>query len=439
MPRVLVIAYYFPPMGLSGVQRVAKFVKYLPHYGWQPTVLTVWPGKYFAYDEALLHEVETAGVEIVRTFSLDPLRLLARRPTRLEMPSEVLRRYWMRLSGWLFVPDNKIGWLLPALRAGEKLLRMRPFNAIFASSPPPTALLIGARLQQKSHLPLVVDYRDDWLGNPRQFFPTGWHRRLHAKLERYVLHRASCVITINATLAQQLGARLPRGKRTPIVIPHGFDPEDFENHPAPSSNSKERLRLLYAGVFYDAQQPDDFLRGLAQWLHHQPEARRHVEAIFVGLFPPHVPQCIAQLGLGDVVRVEGYRSHPETIEALKTADVLWMTVGEQPGAASISTSKLFEYIGTRKPILALVPEGEVRTVLEAYDAAYLTSPHDVSAIAQALARIYADWKTQRLPQGKAEVVRRYDRRLLAGQLAEVLTMVCQRNATHHAASVAHSE
>jgi len=444
MRRVLVIAYYFPPMGLSGVQRIAKFVKYLPHYGWQPTVLTVYPGKYFAYDTSLLREVEASGAEIIRTATLDPLRLLAGTQGQLErplqMPSERLRRLWNIVNGWLFVPDNKIGWLPLAVRAGEAMLKQHRFEVLFASSPPPTALLIGARLQQKSHLPFVVDYRDDWLENPRQLFPTRWHRWLHARLERYVLRRATCAITINTTLARQLSKRLPGDKGAPIVIPHGFDPEDFENAPI-LPRSPKRLCLLYAGVFYDAQQPDDFFQGLAQWLGQQPEAREHVEAVFIGLQPPHVPQRVAQLGLNDIVRFEGYRSHPETIAALKTADVLWMTVGEQPGAAGISTSKLFEYIGSRKPILALVPEGEARTLLQEYGAAYLAPPHDVPAIACALARIYTDWKAQRLPEGKAEVVNRHSRRLLTRHLAEVFTMACRRHEKllTHAVSVAHSQ
>ncbi|WP_054683769.1 glycosyltransferase family 4 protein [Rhodothermus marinus] len=424
MRRVLLIAYYFPPMGLSGVQRMAKFARYLPDYGWEPIVLTVHPGGYFAYDETLLAEVKAAGVSIHRTFSLDPTRLFrGRKPVPL--PAESIRRRWSRLNGWLFIPDNKVGWLPPAVWTGRRLIRSAPIDVIFASAPPATALLIGALLHRWSSRPLVLDYRDDWLENPRQIYPTRWHRRLHARLEQWTLQHAACVTTINPHLQQAIARRIPPGGPSVHVIPHGFDPADFEAV-APEPRSDHKLRLLYSGVFYDAQQPDDFLRALARWLAEQPEARAHIEAVFVGLVPPHTPALIDRLGLHDVVTLRGYLPHREAIAALKAADVLWLTVGEQPGAAGISTSKLFEYIGTRKPILALIPEGVGRQVLAEYGAAYLTPPHDVEAIVQALQRLYEDWKSDRLPSGNASIVARYDRRRLAGQLAALLEETLQQ-------------
>lgn len=427
MRRVLFIAYYFPPMGLSGVQRVAKFVRYLPEYGWHPVVLTVRPGGYFAYDKTLLAEVEAAGASIHRTFSLDPNRLFGGQQP-VPMPSESVRKYWHRLNGWICIPDNKIGWLPWAAWAGLRLIRAQSIHAIVASAPPFTSLLIGALLRRWSGLPLLLDFRDDWLENPRQIYPTRWHYRMHARLEQWALRHASCVTTINALLQQSLERRLPPGGPPVHVIPHGFDPADFAAiEPEPRTDRK--LRLLYSGVFYDAQQPDDFLRALACWLDQQPEARPYVEAVFVGLVPPHTPSRIHQLGLQDVVVVCGYCSHLETIAALKAADVLWLTVGEQPGAAGISTSKLFEYIGSYKPILALMPEGAGQQVLIEYGAAYLAPPHDVAAIAQTLRRIYEDWKCGRLPTGNASAVTQYDRQKLAGTLASLLESMRQQTCT----------
>ncbi len=423
MRRVLLIAYYFPPMGLSGVQRMAKFARYLPDYGWQPVVLTVRPGGYFAYDETLLAEVEAAGIAIHRTFSFDPTRLFRNRQP-VPMPAESVRRRWSRLNGWLFIPDNKIGWLPSATWTGLRLIRSASIEVLFASAPPATSLLIGALLHRWSGRPLVLDYRDDWLGNPRQVYPTRWHRRLHARLEQWTFRHAACVTTINTYLQQAIARRLPPDGPPVHVIPHGFDPADFEAV-APEPRTERKLRLLYSGVFYDAQQPDDFLRALARWLTTCPAARAHIEAVFVGLVPPHTPALIKDLDLQDVVALRGYRSHRETVAALKAADVLWLTVGEQPGAAGISTSKLFEYLGTRKPILALIPDGVGRQVLAEYGAAYLAPPHDVAAIARTLQRLYEDWKAGQLPVGNASVVARYDRRRLAGELAHLLEVTRQ--------------
>ena len=132
---VLVIAYYFPPMGLSGVQRTLKFVKYLPHFGWQPTVLTVTPTGYFAQDYTLLDEIHAVHVDVRRVGSLDPNRLFRKRGV-VKMPSERWRKVLTFLSDSLFIPDNKIGWKSKAFKAACGLFEKKNFNAIFATAPP---------------------------------------------------------------------------------------------------------------------------------------------------------------------------------------------------------------------------------------------------------------------------------------------------------------
>ncbi|WP_457651265.1 glycosyltransferase family 4 protein [Rhodocaloribacter sp.] len=422
---MLVVAYYFPPMGLSGVQRVAKFVKYLPEHGWRPTVLTVAPGGYFAYDETLLREVEAAGAEIVRTASWDPTRLFGRKRT-VTLPDEPTRRRLSNVSQFVFVPDNKLGWLPYAVRAGRRLLRERPFDAVFSSAPPYTAHLVAARLARQSGRPLVADFRDDWVGNPRHVYPTPWHRRLHEHLERRVV-RASCrVTTINAHIRDAL-VRRNGGDAVAnrvSVLPQGFDPADFERPAAPRAPA--RMRLLYTGVFYDAQTPDVFLRALAAWLERRPDARDRVEAVFVGLVPEASRALAERLGLGGVVRYEGYRAHDETVAFLRSADALWMTIGRRPGAEGISTSKLFEYFGARKPILALVPEGAAREALAPYGAARVVDPDDTAAVAGALDDLFRRWEEGRLPRPDPAYVRRFDRRRLAGELAALLSECAER-------------
>ncbi|MBE0603491.1 MAG: glycosyl transferase family 1, partial [Deltaproteobacteria bacterium] len=187
------IAYYFPPMGLSGVQRTLKFAKFLPKYGWKPTVLTVVPTGYYAMDPSLLAEAEEAGIEIVRTSSVDPNRLFAKaRMTR--MPSEPVRQLAQFFSDLLFIPDTKIGWKRRAVKVGSELLRQRSFDALFATAPPQTDLLIGLELKRRSKLPLVIEYRDSWLDYPFKGFPTPLHRMLHARLERRVIQGCDKVI-----------------------------------------------------------------------------------------------------------------------------------------------------------------------------------------------------------------------------------------------------
>ena len=135
MRQILVIAYYFPPLGLSGVQRIAGFVRRLPEYGWQPTVLTAKPGGYYAYDESLWAEVQDAEICVEQTKSLDPTRLF--RPGRtVKLRGNSNRRLLGRISNWLFVPDNKLGWMPFAVHAGLRQGANHTFDAILSSAPP---------------------------------------------------------------------------------------------------------------------------------------------------------------------------------------------------------------------------------------------------------------------------------------------------------------
>lgn len=415
LKRVLVVAYYFPPMGLSGVQRVAKFVKYLPEYGWQPTVLTVEPGGYFAFDTTLLREVETADIQIIRTPTWDPTRLFGKRKT-VSLPGEGRRRWMASLSQFLFVPDNKIGWMPHALRTGMNLLGERTFDAIYSTAPPYTAHLIAATLSRWSSLPLVLDYRDDWVGNPRHVYPTLLHRILNRALERWTMRTATQTLAINAHIRDGLRMRNPEAQIE--VMAQGFDPADFEQ--VSPSGYQKKMRFLYSGIFYDAQTPDYFLQALARWVDTTPDVRHSVEAVFVGLLPAGSVQLIKDLGIEDIVRYEGYLEHTEAVAMLLAADVLWMTIGKRPGAEGISTSKLFEYFGARKPILALIPDGTARDVLSETDAAFVVQPDDVEGIQQSMAQLFAKWEAGTLPIPADDFIEQYDRKILTGMLARVL-------------------
>lgn len=430
MKRVLVIAYYFPPMGLSGVQRMAKFVKYLPDFGWSPTVLTAKPGGYFAFDESMLAELNRPEIAIEYAASFDPTRFF-RKQTTVSLPAEGTRRSLAYLSQFFFIPDNKIGWKRPALARAGALQADAPFDAVLATVPPYTGALIAEGHARRHQLPLIVDYRDDWLGNPRHIYPTPIHRRLHERLERRVMLEADAVITTNHYMGAALAARIEkyipdvRSRPDLEVISHGYDPADFTDISPLSREALDRLRLLYCGVFYSAQTPDYFLRGLAGFLAENPAARSCVEASFIGLVPAESERLITSLRLNDVVRLEGYQPHHAVVSALQSADVLWMTLGRGRGQETISTGKLYEYMGARKSILGLVPEGAERDTIEAYGASFLAPPDDVPAITRKLHEIYKAWKERRLPAPDESYVTSFDRTRLTEKLAGLLDRVSE--------------
>ena len=370
MKRVLVVAYYFPPMGLSGVQRITKFVKYLPDYGWAPTVLTVEPGGYFAFDPSLEEDVNRADITIERTESFDPTKIFRKKST-VALPAESSRKWMSRISQALFVPDNKIGWLKPAVRRGVLLHKQQPFDAICATLPPYTAGLIARSISMKTGVPFMLDYRDDWLDNPRHEYTTPIHRFIHHQLEKKVLSKASKIISINNRIAERIERRLDtytsgNYNSEVAILTQGYDSNDFRGKQ--SITSADTLRLVYSGVFYDQQTPDYFFKALAQFVATNDNAREKIRARFIGLVPDSSKNLVKALGLEAVVEYTGYVSHENVIDELMQADVLWMTVGRGKGQELISTSKLFEYFGVQKPVLGLVPDGAAKDALTVYKA-----------------------------------------------------------------------
>ncbi|NNE70052.1 MAG: glycosyl transferase family 1, partial [Rhodothermales bacterium] len=165
---------------------------------------------------------------------------------------------------------------------------------------------------------------------------------------------------------------------------------------------------------------EPFLRGLAELLSRRPELKSRLNATFVGIFPSGAHELVEALGLGSVVQVMPYQRHREAMRRVMDADIAWVTVGDGPGQESISTGKLFAYMGAAKPILGIVPEGAAKQSLEAYGASWTVHPGDVSGLAETLSRIVDLRDRGNLPVPNPETVAAHDRRALAGQLAGVL-------------------
>lgn len=419
--RVLVIAYYFPPMGMSGVQRTLKFVKYLPHHGWEPTVLTITPTAYYALDYAMMEELEESGVKTVRTNSLDPTRLFDKgKPVK--MPHEKLRGLLSILSQIVFIPDNKIGWKREALRVGRQLMHEQQFDVIFSTAPPYTCHLIGQELSREFGVPLVLDYRDAWVDNPLHFYLTPFHKLAHQKLERRVLKTSSRVITINRRIKELMISRYGFLSYNDIaIIPQGFDPEDFQLDDGVELPFSRKMRFTYAGTFYRNRTPKYFLVALAQLLKDRPGLRDRIEAVFIGTFRKENMGLIESLGLQDLVKVFGYLDHKAAVRYLMTSDVLWLTIGNGNGEDMISTGKLFEYIGARKPILGLVPEGIAKATILASKAGTVAGPQDVAEIKKAIENLFQQWEKRQLPKIPLEFADEYNRIRLAGELAKELS------------------
>jgi glycosyltransferase involved in cell wall biosynthesis len=417
--RVLIVAYYFPPLGLSGVQRTLKFVKYLPSFGWEPTVLTVEDRGYFAKDEAMLGELDGLPVNIIRTPSLDPLHFFRHKGV-VRMPSARTLGIMGKLSQSVFIPDNKVGWKKPAVEAAMKSLAEHPVDAIFATAPPYTDFLIGLELKRRTGLPLIVDYRDAWLENPLHFYPTPLHKALHHRLEQRVLRNADHIISINRPIKERILQGSDFLAHSDVtIISQGYDQADFEGvrrRRAPDG----RLRILYAGTFYYNRDPRAFLTALRALADESPAVANVIDVHFVGSRREEDERLVRELDLASTVTLHGYLPHRETIQQLVDADVLLLVIGRGNGEDMMSTGKLYEYLGARKPVLACVPPGAARQVLEKGGAAFFAEPDNSEDIAVQIRRLFELFRNGRLPAPSYEYVSQFDRRALAGRLAALL-------------------
>lgn len=413
--HVLIIAYYFPPMGLGGVQRTLKFAKYLSSFGWHPVVLTVGETGYFAFDESLQREVEESGIEVVRTNSFDVNRMFkSRKPVK--MPGEFTRKILQFLGDLFFIPDTKIGWKRRAVRAAAEIIKSRHIDAIFATAPPQTDFLIGLELKRRTKVPLVIDYRDSWLDYPFKYFPTPLHRWLHRRLERRVVRGCDRIIVAHRRVKEQLVKRYPFISYNDVtIISQGFDRDDLDLHQAPKP-SPHKLRITHAGTFYGGRNPAVLLQALQKVLKDSPTLRGRFEVNFIGAPRKEDQALTAKLGLQNDVNFLGYLDHRVCLKHLVESDVLWFVLDNDVQ----SPGKLFEYFGIRKPILATVGEGYTRQLLNESGAAICVPPGDVSAHGEALRELLGRFDRKQLAGPGSVFVDRFDRRSLTGELARVL-------------------
>ncbi len=414
MFKVLVISYYYPPMGMSGVQRTLKFTKYMKDFGWEPTVITTGKAGYFAHDESLLKEVEENNIRTIRVDGWSPNNALARKGT-IKIPSEFIRKTFDRVSKTIFIPDNKRAWAKSAYKRAQELLRSEKFHAIFVSVPPFSTEIIAAQLKREFNLPLFVDYRDLWFANQYAFYPTPYHKFRHNKLEETSIRESDRVIAVNRMVKEKLLLQYPFLNHDDVkIITHGFDSADFENIEE-EERDKTKLRITYSGIFYENITPKYLLKAFRNLLKTNPNLASKIELHFVGHFRKENLKIVKKLNLEEYVFVHGYLEHKEVIRKLISSDVLWFTLRKE-NMENVAPGKLYEYIGARKPIFGSVSEGIARTVLKEYKASFISEVDDVEQIQRTLIEIVKLFVNNKLPVPEEEFVQKFDRKYLTEKL-----------------------
>jgi len=378
--RLLVISYYFPPMGGGGINRITGLLKYLPLHGWQPVVVTARDPGYRVIDrEAALRSEEMFIVERVSR-GLAPAvgRLLA--GERDGGRSGRRQRLLKSLADFVLVPDPYVSWLPPAVRAGMRAVAVHRPAAIWTTSPPLTVHLVGMILAAWSGLKWVADFRDPWTKWMFLGTPTAVHRAVHSFLERLVLRTADGVTAVHPGFFDTVPGK-------PVVtIPGGFNSAPAVGRRI-NSGSGPAFELVYTGSLTLGVSASPFLRGLSLYRERRGGEGVPLRVRFVGFRERENESLVSRLGLGDIVAFSNPVPHATALELQAAADGLLLLLPDIPGVEVCYAGKLFEYLAARRPIFAVVPRRSAAAKLvEDYNAGLVVDPGDPTAIAAALER-----------------------------------------------------
>ena len=427
--KVLIIAYYFPPSGGAGVQRTLKFVKYLRLFGWEPIVLTAKNADYPAYDESLLNELPQ-NLKVYRSKIIEPYKTYRRLTGKshdssadiatLTLSDSQKQRWSEKVSEWVrstfFVPDARMLWYFFAVRLGKKIIAKENITLIYSSAPPYTTHLIGNKLHKQSGLPWVADFRDSWIGwlSTPQWRPK-LSRFVENRMEESVLKNASKIITVSGGVKQDLLGRHPffNDDRW-LLLPNGYDLNDFKNvQPTTKSN---RITITYTGSMYGNRNPEYLLQALEGLVIKHPEIMDKILIRIIGRVGGPILERIYGSTVAALFEIISYVPHLKSLEYLLSTDVALLIIDDAPANKGILTGKLFEYIGSGKPILALAPDGDASDLITSEKIGTVISPKDVDAIRDYLLSLIT--KPINLDRKKT-VLEKFDRKNLTGELAEI--------------------
>ncbi|MBE3040848.1 MAG: hypothetical protein IMZ62_18785 [Chloroflexi bacterium] len=439
MHSVLMLCYSFPPLAGGGVQRSAKFVKYLPRYGWQPLVVAARGrllSQRFGLDHTLAHDVAGAKVWRLGEWQIRPSLEAAANlllgddsgpeTDWLSRQAGRLRRALVDLTEKGLRWNQFNPWVLNAVLLGLRLVRKYGVCAIYSSQPPIYAHVAGYFLSRLTHLPWVADYRDpytsrpDWQPGPR------WYARHLLRLDSKMVRQATRVVSVGTMLTEDMIRRFPEqppGKF--VTIRNGYDPPDLAVTPQPSRGT---ITIVHAGAVRPIDRdPSAFLRAVARLAGTDgiiPQLGK-ISVTFIGAHNIAVQSTATRLGLDGLVHFEPRVDHKTCVARLLGSDLILVLNGSSRNKYSdrILTGKLYEVLGTGRPALVLTPDtSEAAALCRHVGGCWLAAPDDETAILRCL----TDWANRirrgSLPVRDSSALASITREGATRQLAQLLDL-----------------
>lgn len=419
--KILLITYYWPPAGGSGVQRWLKFVKYFSSFGIDPIVYTVENPDYAVEDESLLSEVPD-GLQVLREPVWEPNKVLSKLKINKKNQSagflnpdpSFLQRQMHYIRANYFIPDARKYWIKPSVRKLSAFLKENPVDVVISTGPPHSVHLIGCELKKIFGVKWLADFRDPWT-NIDYFHNlplTKAARKKHHELENKVLKEADAVLVVGKTMREEF---IDRNKNT-YVLSNGFD-EQVEDDEVVLDT---RFSISHIGMMNADRNPKIFWQALRELIDEDEDFSRDLSVKLIGKCDDEVYQSVETFGLSDYVNFVAYVAHKDVLKFQRSSQLLLLAVNDVPSSRSVITGKVFEYLQSERPVIGIGPvDGDLAEILTETEAGVMVDFDDLISLKKTLVRYYEAFKTGQL-LNHTKNIDRYHRKNLTKELATIL-------------------
>lgn len=420
--KVLIITYYWPPAGGSGVQRWLKFVKYLQTFNIEPVVYTVDNANYPKKDSSLLKEVPQS-ITVLKQQICEPTDVLFWKNNgrqKVDVSNSTNNGFLSFLRGNLFIPDPKIFWKSSSVKYLMKYLNNNKIDLVISTGPPHSMHLIANEIKQELNVKWIADFRDPWtdLYYNKVFKQLSFAKKKNKKLETTVLKNADCILTVSNTLKKEFGKRAKRVE----VITNGFDDE---LEPDNEVVLDKDFNISYIGLLPQQSNPKLLFKVLKKLCLDKSEFKIDLNLKFIGDISDEVKKEIVINGLEENTEFIGYVSHQKAIEYQRKAQVLLLLIPNVEKSEGILTGKLFEYLIAKRPILALGSEtGDLSEILKNTNTGLVIDYNNEEKLISEIKRLYQNFKNGKYTVNSKNI-KQYHRKELTKSLSEIIKSVAK--------------
>lgn len=429
MKKVLIIAYYFPPSGGPGVQRVLKHVKFLREFGWEPVVLTVSNGQFPARDESLFSEIPD-GVKVFRTKIFEPYDIYRfftgkKKGEAIDVntikkegqKSKLTEKIAEFIRATFFIPDARIGWFWNASKEALKIIEDENIDAIYSSSPPYTCSLIAKKLKKKTKLPWIAGFRDPWtefISTPKRwFFP----KMIDRRMEYSVFNQADYVECAWQGIIEDALGKYPKLDRSKFIhVPNGYDSTEF---PEVDHQKNNKFTMTYTGSMYGRRNPKDLFDAVEELISDGKIDKNNIKMRFIGRFGDEIHQMFESVRFKNSIEILSYMPHKKSIEYLLRSDASLLIVDESKESEEIVPGKVYEYLGVGRPVFAVAPESSAisKLIIET-NGGFIAHQSEKEKLKSNFLHFYNSWTQGKeiITQNRKEI-EKYERRENAATLA----------------------